>query len=124
MQVFNLLSKEILNGELKHGTKFLPQRKMADQLNVSINTVITAYNMLLQYDYVISLERSGYYVNYSPSTKISFPERRWHSFGHSIYNFSKNDSDLSIHTEFKCAYGQAVTLHGRIFCVSGLHRRL
>lgn len=111
LQVFNLISKEILNGELKEGTKLPPQRKLAQQLNISINTVVTAYYMLVQYDYVISSERSGYYVNSSPSIYKNLPERRWHSRGHSsIYNFSKNGSYMKIDNEFKQTFRKSVKI--------------
>ena len=52
----------ILAGELKHGTKMASTRGLAAQLNVSRNTVLTAYGQLLAEGLLESAEGSGTFV--------------------------------------------------------------
>jgi GntR family transcriptional regulator/MocR family aminotransferase len=52
----------ILSGELKSGIKLPSTRALADELNVSRNTVLTAYRQLLAEGYLESREGSGTFV--------------------------------------------------------------
>lgn len=110
VQIFEQVSYKIRSGILKSGTKLPSQRELAAQLGVSINTIVNAYNMLIQYSYVISSNRSGYYVSENDIDKIDMPERRWHSNAPLTYNFSRNGADLKMNGEFKRAMRQTAKL--------------
>ena len=53
---------EILRGRLKCGEKLPSKRALAEQLGISVVTVQLAYEQLLIEGYIISKERSGYFV--------------------------------------------------------------
>ncbi len=53
---------DILRGNLKCGDKLPSKRALAFNLSVSVITVQTAYEQLLAEGYIISRERSGYFV--------------------------------------------------------------
>ncbi len=63
IQIYNYFVNEIEVKRIRSGEKFPSTRKLADHLGVSLNTVKTAYEMLLDEGYIISKERSGYYVD-------------------------------------------------------------
>src|SRR5574342_17883 len=54
----------ILSGELKDGMKLPSTRALADELNVSRNTVLNAYRQLLAEGYLDSTEGSGTFVTH------------------------------------------------------------
>ncbi len=62
-QIYEQIQNMILNGELKAGEKLASTREMARVLNVSRNTVITAYEMLASEGFVISIPGCGVFVN-------------------------------------------------------------
>ena len=61
-QVSTHLRGAILSGELKSGMKLPSTRSLAEELNVSRNTVLNAYRQLLAEGYLESRERSGTFV--------------------------------------------------------------
>lgn len=52
----------ITDGKLKYNDKLPSKRNLAIELNVSINTIMNSYNMLLSEGYIYTKEKSGYYV--------------------------------------------------------------
>src|SRR5919197_1431605 len=56
------LRAAILSGELKSGMKLQSTRALAEELNISRNTVLTAYRQLLAEGYLESSEGSGTFV--------------------------------------------------------------
>lgn len=106
IQVFENLANKIRNGTIKGGTKLPSQRDMAMRLGVSVNTVVSAYNMLIQYDYITSSNKRGYFVNNTDTQSTIVPERRWHNNKSLKYNFSRNGVDRSMNSEFKKAIRQ------------------
>ncbi len=56
------LSKDIRKGVLASGEKLPSKRRLANNLNISVNTVDTAYQMLVAEGYVASKPKSGYTV--------------------------------------------------------------
>lgn len=110
IQLFEQISHKIHNGVIKSGTKLPSQRELASQLGISVNTIVNAYNMLVQYEYVTSTNRSGYYVNELIHAETSQPDRRWHSNSPLTYNFSRNGVDLKMNGEFKKALRQTAKL--------------
>ncbi len=59
-QLYTHIANEIRTGVLKNGEKLPSKRRLAQNLSVSINTVDTAYQMLVAEGYVTSKPRSGY----------------------------------------------------------------
>ena len=56
------IREDILRGKFKSGEKLPAKRTLAAELGVSVVTVQLAYEQLLAEGYIISRERSGYYV--------------------------------------------------------------
>ncbi len=61
-QLYCSLSAAIQNGELKQNAKMPGKRTLAEQLGISVNTVDTAYQLLVAEGYLESRPRSGFYV--------------------------------------------------------------
>jgi len=62
-QIREVLVSAILGGQLPVEDRIPSSRHMARQLGVSRNTVVLAYQSLIDDGYIVSRERSGYYVN-------------------------------------------------------------
>ncbi|MFT5140096.1 MAG: GntR family transcriptional regulator/MocR family aminotransferase [Lysobacterales bacterium] len=62
-QIRQKLVDAILQGTYPAGTRLPSSRKLADQLGVARNTVVLAYEQLIDEAYLESRERSGIYVN-------------------------------------------------------------
>ena len=106
MQIFEQISNKIINGILRDGAKLPSQRELSKQLGVSVNTVVNAYNMLLQYEYIYSVNRSGYYVNGVKSEK-SFFEVYWRRDIPYTNNFSRIGTVLTMSESIKREIRQA-----------------
>lgn len=64
-QVYEDIRGDILSGKLQQGERLPSKRRLAEQLRISLITVENAYAQLSDEGYIISRERSGYYVQYS-----------------------------------------------------------
>ncbi|MDH3376000.1 MAG: PLP-dependent aminotransferase family protein, partial [Gammaproteobacteria bacterium] len=62
-RIREMLVGAILDGHLPAGSAVPSGRKLARQLAVARNTVVLAYQQLVDEGYLVSRERSGYYVN-------------------------------------------------------------
>jgi len=62
-QIRSKLVEGILNGNFPGGTKLPSSRKLAEQLQVARNTVVLAYEQLIEEGFLESRERSGLFVN-------------------------------------------------------------
>lgn len=60
--LYQCLKADILNGNIMGGSKLPSKRELASANKISIKTVMNAYEQLLMEGYIISKERSGYYV--------------------------------------------------------------
>lgn len=83
-QIRELLVNAILTGQLGGGEPLPSSRKMASNLRVSRNTVVLAYQDLVDDGYLIARERSGYYVNddmvgQAAATPVTPPEPTAHA---------------------------------------------
>lgn len=77
-QIRRTLVAAILDGHLPAGTPVPSSRWLADSLDVARNTVVLAYQQLVDSGYLVSRERSGHYVN--PDILGFKPEAaRWQS---------------------------------------------
>ncbi len=79
-QIYTDLKNSILDGKLSEHDKLPSKRDLASQLNVSVNTISSAYEQLIAEGYIYAKERSGYYVekisyfDKGKPTKIPFPD--------------------------------------------------
>lgn len=62
-QIREMLVSAILDGHIPGGDALPSCRRLATQLGVARNTVVIAYQQLVDEGYLIAQERSGYYVN-------------------------------------------------------------
>ncbi len=62
-QIREMFVSAILGGHMPAGSPLPSCRKLAIQLGVARNTVVLAYQQLVDEGYLIARERSGYYVN-------------------------------------------------------------
>jgi len=62
-QIREMLVSTILDGTLPPGLPIPSSREMAEQLDVARNTVVLAYQQLTDEGYLVSRQRSGYFVN-------------------------------------------------------------
>ncbi|MFQ5434581.1 MAG: GntR family transcriptional regulator, partial [Anaerolineae bacterium] len=62
-QVRRILVSAILDGQLGPGRRLPSCRKLARRLGIARNTVVLAYQNLIEEGYLVSRERSGYFVN-------------------------------------------------------------
>ncbi|MFD1559699.1 PLP-dependent aminotransferase family protein [Paraburkholderia silviterrae] len=62
-QIRQMLVAAILDGQLPPDSALPSSRELADQLGVARNTVVLAYQMLVEEGYLLSRERSGHFVN-------------------------------------------------------------
>jgi len=62
-QIREMLVAAILDGNIPGGSPLPSGRKLAQQLNVARNTVVLAYQQLVDEGYLVARERSGYYVS-------------------------------------------------------------
>ncbi|MEM6616403.1 MAG: PLP-dependent aminotransferase family protein [Pseudomonadota bacterium] len=75
-QIREMLVSAVLAGQLAPGSPVPSTRSMAKRLNVSRNTVISAYQALADDGYLVPRERSGYYVSdQMPSRPDHVPEK-------------------------------------------------
>lgn len=61
-QIYEHLAEQIRNGTLRKGDRLPGKRNLAGQLAVAVNTVDTAYQMLVAEGYLEARERSGFFV--------------------------------------------------------------
>ena len=66
-QIRQMIVNAILSGHIAPDSALPSSRELADQLNVSRNTVVLAYQQLVEEGYLVSRERSGHFVN--PATE-------------------------------------------------------
>lgn len=61
-QIYEILKEKIISGQLPKDYKLPSKRELAKDLNISINSVATAYEQLIAEGYVYTLEKKGYYI--------------------------------------------------------------
>lgn len=69
-QLYRAVKADILCGRLTANLRLPSKRALSEHLNVSKITVETAYQQLLAEGYIISKERSGYFVADIPQTQL------------------------------------------------------
>ena len=62
LEIYKHIKNLIISGEYSCNQKLPSKRVMADKTGCSVITVEKAYSMLTDEGYIVSKERSGYYV--------------------------------------------------------------
>lgn len=62
-QIRQMLVSAVLDGQLPVGAPIPSSRELADQLHVARNTVVLAYQQLVDEGFLVARQRSGFYVN-------------------------------------------------------------
>lgn len=62
VELYDYIKECILNGDLKPKEKIPSKRELASYLSISINTVMLAYNLLLDEELIESIPKKGYFV--------------------------------------------------------------
>ncbi|MCT4477860.1 PLP-dependent aminotransferase family protein [Peribacillus frigoritolerans] len=97
-QLYSYIKKEIIEGRLLYGTKLPSKRKLAEFLQISQNTVETAYEQLTAEGYVEVIPRKGYYIQtfedleYTQTNQVSV-EQINHKEGELLYHFHPSQID-------------------------------
>ena len=60
--LYNSLKRDILNGRLVQGSKLPSKRALAKDNQISVRTVMNAYEQLLAEGFIVSEEKRGYFV--------------------------------------------------------------
>ncbi len=63
IELYNKIKELILNKTLKPNEKLPSKRTLSTYLDISLNTVIEAYNLLIDEELIISIPKKGYYVS-------------------------------------------------------------
>ena len=74
-QLYLYIKKEIIEGRLGYGTKLPSKRQLIDVLQISQNTVETAYDQLRAEGYVEVIPRKGYYVQAFEELEYVAPQK-------------------------------------------------
>lgn len=72
--LYQCLKDDILNGTLPEGEKMPSKRELAASNGISVKTVMNAYDQLIMEGYLVSRERSGYYVVSDFNSAIRYQE--------------------------------------------------
>ena len=62
LQLYDYIKHEIIENQMKLGSKLPSSRMLSTHLGVSRNTILSAYELLLAEGYIVSRQKSGYYV--------------------------------------------------------------
>lgn len=97
-ELYNYIKKLILDKKLSPNEKLPSKRTLSNYLGISLNTVIEAYNLLLDEELIISIPKKGYYVteyniSISKNKDINLLSDNTKSFK---YEFSTKNIDSSI----------------------------
>ncbi|MDZ7542836.1 GntR family transcriptional regulator, partial [Clostridium perfringens] len=63
IQLYNFIKNEIQNGNIESKSKLPSKRKLSKHLEISQNTIESAYEQLIAEGYIISIPKKGYYVS-------------------------------------------------------------
>ncbi len=61
-QLYSHIKKEIQSGRILYDTKLPSKRKLSVYLNISQNTIQSAYDQLIEEGYITSIEKRGFFV--------------------------------------------------------------
>lgn len=64
-EVYEEIKRNILSGKLKKGERLVSKRSIAEQFGVSVVTAESAIAQLIAEGYIVAVQRSGYFIQYS-----------------------------------------------------------
>ncbi len=64
-EVYEEIKRNILSGKLKKGERLVSKRSIAEQFGVSVVTAENAIAQLIAEGYIVAVQRSGYFIQYS-----------------------------------------------------------
>jgi len=101
ISIYKQIKNMIINGILKENESLPSRRDFASYLNVSTNTILNAYNLLLDEGYIVSKNKSGYFVSTRKyKTKTIEKEEIPHNVIQYKYDFTSSNVDKSIFPYF------------------------
>lgn len=87
IQIYEQIAEMINSNHLKANEKLPSKRELSLSLNVSLNTIINAYDLLLDEGYIYSLEKKGYYVTNQPTLTIPTKDNNKYSSVNNKYKY-------------------------------------
>jgi len=115
-QIKSSIAKAIFDGFIPKENSLISSRKLAQDLNVSRNTILRVYEQLTEDGILVSIERKGHFVN--PNLEISVPKTANKS---QSYIHSSLDWSLYLNTEHTIsAYVAQDLTHYKYLFVGGM----
>ena len=109
-EIASYIQKLIENKTLKKDEKLPSKRALAQSLNVSVNTIMNAYLVLLDAEYIYSIEKKGYFVSdvFKSTTKLNNEIKESKSLIKYDFTTKNIDSTLFPKSIFKRLYTEAI----------------
>ena len=100
ISIYEHIKEDILKGNLAKDEKLPSKRILAKNLNVSINTIINAYDILVVEGYIYAKEKKGYFVSdfkgYDyKGDNITLDEKKKDEVEY-LYDFTTSNIDYSL----------------------------
>lgn len=75
LQIYEYFKEKIVSGHFKSGDRLPSKRNLAEELDLSLNTISKAYYLLEEEGFILAVERSGYFVeqlnNFYPKIDVN-----------------------------------------------------
>ena len=95
-QLYSYVADEIKNKNIKENERMPSKKALAKYLGISVNTVETAYSILVQEGYLRAVARSGFYV-----CKVDIP------VGDRNFEYEEEQDEEDTHGCILCGHGVA-----------------
>lgn len=93
IQLYEAISEDIITGRLPYGVRLPARRVLAEQLDISQNTVEGAYKMLADTGYITAVPRQGYVVSFK---SLAYKGNSlWEDPAPELVVFTPNSIDIS-----------------------------
>ena len=100
ISIYEHIKKDILDGKLNKDEKLPSKRVLAKNLNVSINTIINAYDILLLEGFIYAKEKKGYFVSdfigFNHKEKTDVIDKEIIIKDKYLYDFTTSNIDYSL----------------------------
>ena len=135
--LYEALKEDILRGRLRAGRQLPSKREMASDNEISVTTVMNAYQQLMMEGYLTSREKRGYYVadvqTFQPSahkmiqTRPFYTETNWFADFRSnnmLYHYFPFTTWKKVIREILSEYEQELVRRGNPFGIGELRRQI
>lgn len=119
-QIYDHLRVAILEGHLKKGTMLPSTRALADELGISRNTILNAYDQLAAEGYLERREGKGTFVSQSLPEDLSTPERLQHREKPAVRSHTLSRSASDLLTARDMPFPSPSVLHGNFAFRTGM----